>query len=264
MIINSLFLYPKPNKVKSRRFGFSLNIAYMSAIMKQYNHNSWIIDLSNDDFSDTIVLDGIQEYHINIVFVEFDSFALKRDENYQNGSHLIKKIRDKYDDVIIVAFGFDCILLKKDIDGADVTIKEDPVFSLPNVVNKFFDVSLPVINEFDDLPYPDRIGYQENDFFNINKHSTLVQTSKGCLNKCTFCQRKGWQNKYLSHSLEYVKKEFEYLAKDSYKNIWIHDENFTFHLPRAKSILNMLIDNHLTEGMKIALSSWSKIDIFCQ
>jgi len=58
----------------------------------------------------------------------------------------------------------------------------------------------------------------------------------------------------------YVLGEFELLQQEQYKNIWINDENFTFNLPRAKSILNEIAQLELSRGMNLSLSSWTHID----
>ena len=97
-------------------------------------------------------------------------------------------------------------------------------------------------------------------FFIKNKYSTLIEMSQGCLNTCSFCQRKAWNNEYKTHSLEYIISEFYVLHRNQFKNIWIVDDNFTFDLDRAKKILMEIINNKLSIGMKIAISSWSKID----
>ena len=120
---------------------------------------------------------------------------------------------------------------------------------------------------FDKLPLPDRSllskyiehGGNSSHPANLAK-STLIQTSRGCSNSCTFCQRKGWQKKFISHSVDYVVSEFRYLHKQNYKNIWITDDNFTFNLKRSKQILKSLIDDNVSEDMKISCSSWSQLD----
>ncbi|UCH95613.1 MAG: radical SAM protein, partial [Candidatus Aminicenantes bacterium] len=126
---------------------------------------------------------------------------------------------------------------------------------------------LQPLDDLDQLPFPDRsllTSYAEQGGAVDQKpglqKSTLIRTSTGCLNNCSFCQRKAWHKKYQAHSISYVLREFSELKKHHYRNIWITDDNFTFDLKRAKSLLKELSDRGLTGGMKIALSSWTRID----
>lgn len=255
-----ILVYPEPMKKKHKRFGFSLNIAYISAILKKNGLNTIIYDFSNDDLAYNNLISNLNKSPRSIIAVEFDSFALARDENYENGINLIDELKKLFPECYLLSFGYDCVILQEDIKGSNVTIKNDII---NEVCGKIF--TLTQKNDFitltyDELPFPDRGEFQRIDYFNRNHYSTLIQTSTGCNNTCTFCQRKGWQHDRYEHSLDYIKSEFEFLSKQGYKNIWVSDENFTFNLSRAKDILRMLIDTQLTRNMKLAISSWSKID----
>jgi uncharacterized radical SAM superfamily protein len=132
------------------------------------------------------------------------------------------------------------------------------------------DKSLPELHPLDDLdrlPYPDRdrlTSYAQHggtvDSEPRLAKSTLVRTSSGCLNSCVFCQRRGWHKKYMAHSIAYVIKEFSLLKSDNYRNIWICDDNFTYDLKRSGGLLKELAHRQLTGNMKLALSSWTRID----
>jgi anaerobic magnesium-protoporphyrin IX monomethyl ester cyclase len=130
--------------------------------------------------------------------------------------------------------------------------------------------TLPELHPLDDLdrlPYPDRnllTSYAQHggtvDSEPKLAKSTLLRTSSGCLNSCVFCQRKGWHKKYMAHSTPYVIKEFSLLKNNNYRNIWICDDNFTYDLKRSRHLLKALVRQQLTINMKLALSSWTRID----
>lgn len=253
-------VYPEPSQKKNKRFGFSLNIAYISAVLRNNGLNTNIYDFSNDDSAYTNLIQFMEKFPKSIVAIEFDSFALARAENYDTGIDLIAKLKNRFPECYIISFGFDCVILQEDIKKSDITIKDDII---RNVCNRILTLTQKKeIGQFryDDLPFPDRDGFLKIKYFNKNSNSTLVQMSAGCNNTCVFCQRKGWQPKRYEHSISYIKDEFKLLNVQGYKNIWISDENFTFNLKRAKEILKMLIDTKLSRGMKLAISSWSKID----
>lgn len=261
--MNALFIYPKPNEKKHARFGFSLNIAYASSILKQKGFNTSLIDLSVETIDISLIIQFIKKNNIHYVFFEFDSFALNRASNEKNGIILLKTIKQECPNVIKIAFGYECVLEGKNIEFADYTITGDLFSYLMNferIKSKPSLSDLDLTYNYDSIPFPDRELFEKIGYYSRNIYSTLIQTSRGCLNSCTFCQRKGWQNSVQYHSDEYTCKEMMLLKNHGYKNIWVQDENFTFNLTRAKRILKIWIDSNITSGMKIAISSWTKID----
>lgn len=260
--MNVLFIYAAPNQKKHIRYGFSLNIAYAASILKEQNHFCSFLDLSCNDITIEGLVNKICVDKIDVVAVEFDSFALKRSDNSSSGRNILEMTK-KYTKAYTIAFGFECIMEKKEKTYADITILDDIIYCIESAINSLSEGKKDYCirnYEYDSLPLPDRKLIESEKYYGDNNIATLVQTSKGCLNTCTFCQRQGWQNYHVEHSIDYVKSEFEYLSLNGYKNIWITDENFTFNLVRAKKILQMLIETQLTKNMKIAISSWSRID----
>lgn len=212
---------------------------------------------------------------VEIAIIEFDSFPLKRSLNIHNGEFLTNFIKKKYKDISTIAIGYDCILQPRDILNVDCVLVQEPEKSIVYVIERLLGkmdinnqaLSLVSLDELDDLPFPDRTilsSYAEHGG-TITRDpklakSTLIQTSRGCMNTCRFCQRKGWAKKYQEHSIQYVANEFKEIAESGYINVWINDDNFTFNLKRAKNLLRRLIDEKLTKGMHLALSSWTNID----
>jgi radical SAM superfamily enzyme YgiQ (UPF0313 family) len=261
-----LLIYPRPDVIKRTRFGFSLNLLYLSSILKKFGHT--IIDFM--DFS----LMNYNENEINkrivlsdYIIIEIDSFPLKRSINLYNAVSLIEHIKFFFPEKKVITFGHDLSLYPRKIPSADYSIS---TMHFETEILSLIDSSKTNINyllNFDELPFPDRSilsDYIEHGGSLIHKpnlmKSTLIQTSRGCLNKCSFCQRKGWQKQYKPHSVDYVVSEFKFLSKNKYINIWIADDNFTYNLKRSKQILSCLIDNNLTKDMKISCSSWTQID----
>lgn len=260
---NILFIYPDSSEKKNIRFGFSMNIAYSAAILKQNNCNCLFIDLSCEKIPLNDISSFILKNRVEIVVVEFDSYALKRTDNSLRGEQIIKYIKQSHPGIKTIAFGFLCVIEKIKIPFSDITIIDEPIGSIEsavkNLINNKNNYDYKPY-ELDSLPFHDRKFIETVPFYKINNHCTLVQTSKGCLNSCSFCQRRGWQKSRLENSVDYVVREFLYLRDNNYKNIWIIDENFSYNLPRAKNILRELHSKNITNNMKISISSWTKID----
>jgi len=268
---NILLTYPKPEYIKGARFGFSLSLLYISSLLKEADHSIDYKDYSVEIFNKNELSELLKE--IDLVIVEFDSFPLKRSNNLNNANDLIKFIKKSNSLIKIIAFGKDLALFPRDIKGIDFTFKTEIENNIVELVDELLKDNYILENidselvDLDKLPMPDRgllstfaeHGGTINRKDNLAK-STLIETSRGCLNTCAFCQRQGWNSKFRTHSIEYILKEFNYIKDKGYINVWIKDDNFTFNLSRAKNILKSLIDNNSTQNMKIALSSWTKID----
>jgi len=268
---NVLLVYPSPDYIKDCRFGFSLNLLYLSSILKQAGHFVILKDYSVE----TLNLEVLNQllHTIDVVIIEFDSFPLKRTLNIHSGECLAKLVKQNYENIKTIAVGNDCILSPRIISNIDYVFNHEAETTINYVVQclmKDEAINNNICNEIhnlDKLPFPDRSilsSYAEyggiiNRKPNLEK-STLIQTSRGCMNTCRFCQRKGWLGQYREHSIEYVISEFKEIAANNYRNVWISDDNFTFNLKRAKKILTQLRIEGISEGMYIALSSWANID----
>jgi uncharacterized radical SAM superfamily protein len=255
-----MVIYPKPNEYKKPRFGFSYTWAMIGTILQESGHKVVLHDFSCEEFDSNIFFSQLMNEKIQLVLMEFDSFALKRSENDEHGKSLVQSIKAKHPGIMVIAYGYYCCITGNNIPSADVTIKQNDINLVLSAIHRLFqNFPLKQFDNFDTFPFINRSLINTISFFE-NKNSTLVQTAKGCENSCVFCQRKGWQSHYVAHSNEYVLREFEDLCSHNFKNIWIIDENFTFHLQRAKNILTGLVNRGLTQNMKISISSWANID----
>jgi uncharacterized radical SAM superfamily protein len=243
------------------RFGFSYNWAMIGAILYNAGHKIILHDYSCEDFDNDAFVSQLINEKTRSVIIEFDSFALKRSENDRHGQFLADSIRNNCPEIAIIAYGYYCCITGRDVPRADITIKQNNINLVLSALHQL-DKTVPLIHydSFDSFPFINRSLIHSIPYFRKNRNSTLVQTARGCENSCIFCQRKGWQSKYLSHDTEYVLSEFETLKSQDFRTIWVIDENFTFRLDRAKDILKRLIEHNITTNMKIAISSWANID----
>jgi uncharacterized radical SAM superfamily protein len=274
---NILLVYPAPGKLKERRFGFSIDLLYLSSLLKQAGHHIVAyLDYTLEPFNREKFRRSVAK--AGVIILEFDSFPLKRAVNITHGESLARLIKNDFparppDEKKIILYGNDIALFPEHYPYehlghplAKGTEQNIGIILAALLEGKPTPHPLP-IKKFDDLPLPDRSlltpAAQHGASVDSEPHlqkSTLVRTSTGCPNACIFCQRKAWNKTVQTHSIPYVLNEFAELKKSGYKNIWITDDNFTSDLDRAKSLLKALTERRLTEQMKIALSSWTRID----
>jgi len=268
-----LLVYPEPDFDKDHRFGYSLQLLYLSSSLKDLDFKVKFVDYSVDKFDEQKFHESID--NIDCVIVELDAFPLKRSANVSNGFQIAQLTKEYRDEVLTVAIGKHCTLVNESIPGFDLTVSGEPEVELPRIINGFLAggeiknnfISLGTIADLSRVPFADRQLLDEEQIkgkrLNKKAHlapSALLETSRGCPGSCSFCQRKGWDKKLRFFSEEKIYTDFQELIFSGINNIWITDENFTANLGRAKKILNKFAELKGTHSLKIAISSWAKID----
>ncbi len=255
--MNILMIYPKPDKSKKPRFGFSYEMLTISTVLAKH-HNVHIKDFSCESFDECDFVEYIHRENINIALVECDSYALKRSQNILHAAEIID-ILNQY--TTTIAYGNYCYITKRNFGNAKHTITENDINNVIDCINQFEQYNtVSYIKAYDELPYINRDMLLEISYYRENGKNTLLQTSKGCENTCIFCQRKGWQCCYVIHSDDYVLGEVSDIKSNGFQNVWITDENFTFNLSRAKRLLKKIMQANLHENLRFFISSWANID----
>lgn len=255
--MNVLVIYPKPDKAKKPRFGFSYEMLLIATVLAKY-HNVRIKDYSCETFDERELIEYVRREDIDIALVECDSYALKRSQNILHAAEIVD-ILNPYTHTI--AYGNYCYITKINFSNAKQTVTDNEINNIIDFVNQYEGNStIPHVEAYDELPYIDRNMLLGIPYYKDNDKNTLLQTSKGCENTCIFCQRKGWQHCYVTHSDDYVLDELKDIKEKAYRNVWITDENFTFNLSRAKRLLTKIIQANLHESLQFFISSWANID----
>ena len=266
-----LLVYPQPAERKQWRFGFSLTLLYVGAILKGAGWQVFYLDFSIEHFEASSFLAAVADCVAMVV--ELDSFPLKRSLNIAHGEEIIKLARLQDPQVKIVACGHDCILNPRSVPMADFTICTEPEVAIEGVLSALMEGQAPIVTsheslgDLDWLPFPERgllsaraeAGGSIRHAPHLAK-STLIQTSRGCQNSCRFCQRQGWSTRFRAHSVGYSFQEFRHLHEQNYMNVWVADDNFTFRLERAKSLLRRIGSEITGKSWRLALSSWLNVD----
>lgn len=256
--MNILLIYPRPDTSKRPRFGFSYELLTIATVLQPYHHVT-IRDYSCESYDSAWISEQIEGKSFDLIVLECDSFALKRSQNLIHAKEIISLVNGR---IPILAYGNYCYITKQSFDKADYTVFTNDINALIEIINELSNSSnqIPELPSYDELPYLDRSLLSHIDFYRNNQYNTLIQTAKGCENTCVFCQRKGWQSRYVTHSDDYVLGELRKIRDQGYKNVWIIDENFTFNLTRAKRLLVKFCEESLTSDMKLFISSWANID----
>ena len=105
----------------------------------------------------------------------------------------------------------------------------------------------PLEQDLDKLPFPDYELFELNKM--LEKRIPIVST-RGCPNRCTFCSiQLVMGHPFRTRSPENVLKELKSWHDKGYDTFEFSDDNFTFNMPRAEKICDLIIES----GMKLKI-----------
>jgi len=105
----------------------------------------------------------------------------------------------------------------------------------------------PLEQDLDKLPFPDYELFELDKM--LEKRIPIVST-RGCPNRYTFCSiQLVMGHPFRTRSPENVLQELEHWYKRGYDTFEFSDDNFTFNMPRAEKICDLIINS----GMKLKL-----------
>ncbi len=190
--------------------------------------------------------------------------------NYEYNKKLAEKIKSKYPECIII-FGGHQIYRQSDVlscDYVDYCIfgEGEEAFRkiLLAALNKFDLTDIPniaykkngnlIFTEEKKIDIPERISpYLEGYFDTLIKDekdlifSAILETNRGCSNKCAFCDWGNEKAKVKIYDLNIVKAEIDWIAKNEIEYCYCADANFGL-FERDRKIVEYLIKKKLTKG----------------
>ena len=72
-----------------------------------------------------------------------------------------------------------------------------------------------------------------------------VETSRGCVYDCVFCNKNCFGKTFRVKSPERVVEEFQRVIDNGFKEIYLADDGFTTHMTRAKKVCDLLIEKKI-------------------
>ncbi|MHC5000842.1 MAG: B12-binding domain-containing radical SAM protein [Planctomycetota bacterium] len=108
----------------------------------------------------------------------------------------------------------------------------------------------PFIKDLDVLAPPDY------DVFDLDKYQispaiargnpvAWVETSRGCVYDCVFCNKNCFGRTFRVKSPERVVQDFQRVIDQGFKEIYLADDGFTTNMTRAKKVCDLLIENNI-------------------
>ena len=257
----------RPN-YKSHIITPPLGIGYLSSYLKKNGIEVKIIDAlkENLDYSSTINkilaekpdavgITCLTAFYIEVVKI---SKALKK-----NGLKVIiggvhpsflpyETLKDSKADFVVCGEGEIALLelLKSNFKRTNIS----GVYSLKNVSKKPFVTKAKVVENLDDLPFPD---WEQIDprTYPLAPHGAIaknfpigiIMTTRGCPYMCSFCaSQKFYDRKIRFRSISNVIAEIKYLVENfGIKEVHFEDDNLTMKREHVQQLCNQIIKNKI-------------------
>ena len=124
-------------------------------------------------------------------------------------------------------------------------------------VNEVKDVLYRIMENLDEIPYPDWTGLDINKYFNLassSKRLATIITTRGCPFKCIFCNTP--RSRIRMRSVENILDEIRLCKERGIKDIFIIDDTFNLKKDRVKELCRGMI----RERMNLRWSFKAKVN----
>ncbi len=256
-----------------------VSLASLGAILEEEKVNVNVLDLATslDPIND--LKNKLNDFNPDYVGVTFTT-------PLYNEAKEIARITKEFDNnIITIAGGVHVSALPKDTLNEcefDIGVMGEGEETLKELVNEkelskingicykkdneiIINPKRPLIKNLDDLPLP------AWHLFNINKYKASklttrnqpvgpIETSRGCVYGCIYCNKDIFGRTFRFKSPERVIKEIEHMLSFGFKEIHIWDDNFSTKLDRAKKICDIIIEKGLNKKFTWALACGIRAD----
>lgn len=191
------------------------------------NHNCY--EKALEGYSNPIwqeIIGVIDEFKPDVIGITVLSVTLP------SALHMIKLIRDKFPNVIIITGGVHATLCPKDLETvSDYVITNEGENVIVDVVNGIYEHGIikgSRIMDLDSLPFP-----AIHRLYGVEKYKkrdlSIIMSGRGCSNACKFCNSSNlWHCTMYRKSTEYFIKEIQHLIDDyGINDFFITDDTFT-------------------------------------
>jgi len=276
---NSIKIY-KTGKLKAAVSEMPLvSLASLGAVLEQEKIDTQVLDLATslDPLND---LDKkLQEFNPDYVGVTFTT-------PLYNDAKEIAEITKKFNiNIITIAGGVHVSALPKETleeTEFDIGILGEGEETLKELVNKKDlskikgiaykeDTNIKInprrelIKDLDSLPLPawhlfDLKKYRVSKLTTRNQPVGPIETSRGCVYGCTYCNKDIFGRTFRFKSPERVIKEIEHMLNSGFKEIHVWDDNFVTKLDRAKKICDLIVQKGLNKKFTWVLACGVRCD----
>jgi anaerobic magnesium-protoporphyrin IX monomethyl ester cyclase len=235
-------------------------IAYVVSFLERENHDTEIVDMRIHP-KNNYLFRKVENFKPDLIGITSASIG------YKMAYDIINTLKEKYPQIPLAIGGsyastvYSKVLEDTKADYAVYGEGEQTFVDLANNMplekikgliwrrGKEIIMNPPQILEhnLDKYPFP---KYEKFELNKLLEKRIPIVSSRGCPNRCTFCSIQlvmGYP--FRARSPENIVEEIEYWYKRGYKNFEFSDDNFTFNMPRAERICDLIAE----KGLKIEM-----------
>jgi anaerobic magnesium-protoporphyrin IX monomethyl ester cyclase len=229
-------------------------------------HDIKILDLNVEKDPLTVLQNGLDEFRPTIVGITFTTATINRMVQIADAAKAFDK------DINVVVGGPHATGFPEDTlahDSVDIVVRGEGDFSFPEIIEGndletidgiSFKTEDGIINNLprtsiknlDILPNPawhlydlTKVGYKNSRLVSRKNPAGFIETSRGCVYKCTFCNKNIFGRRFGKKSPERVIEEIKFMLASGFKEIHIVDDMFSTDIKRAKKICDMIMEENL-------------------
>ncbi len=242
---------------------FPIGLAYIAGALKENQTPYHVLDLCFEEDYEAAITDAVSSAQPDIIGLSLRNVDNVSYPNYVSYLSFYRQIvqvvrKCSHGTIVVGGSGFD--LLPDEILeylGADLGVIGEGEISFVTLVNnlaedfswdsgtKIIDARPEVIENLDDLPIPDRSGF-DNDAYLKQGGMGNIQTKRGCPFNCIYCTYPVIQGKKIrQRSPKRVCDEIETLLEEGVNNIFFVDNEFNYPLEHAISICQEIVARKL-------------------
>ncbi len=262
---------PLPDPIERARGKYPpLGLAYLAAVLKQYNYDVLIYDADLEDSDYRGLISKLKKKQPEIIGITSTSFTFLQ---AKNTARIAKKILPESKIIVggpHVSIYPKEVLSNKEFDIAVLGEGEQTIIELIEKIEANQDLkdikgiayrkdkmvlqneARPLIQNLDNLPFPARsLLKNEKYFYPFGKRNpfTTVITSRGCPYNCTFCLRASgihFGKQYRTRSPLNVIKELEEIVNNyKIREIFFYDDVFTLNQARIQELCKAIIKHRI-------------------
>lgn len=237
-----------------------LSLASLAGELLRAGYDAHILDLSIEEDVDAAIGRALDLHHPDIAGITFTTPLAAP------AMEVINKIKKMRPEILMLSGGVHATTLPDDVfknSEVDIVVMGEGEKTLLEIaagmpLETMFGIAYrqgneikinprrPMISDLDSLPYPawhlyDIERYRTARVVTRGRHIGIIETSRGCVFGCNFCNKTVFSRLFRAKSAERVADEIEYILRFGFDEIHIMDDMFSTDMDRAKEICRLII-----------------------
>lgn len=239
----------------------SLGLAYIAGSLLEENHEVNVFDFNLQGNDDRKFIGEVERFQPDFVGISFVTPLIKEADRI---ARIVKRFNQN---ILVIGGGPHCSSFPESSlkeTSLDIAVVGEGDFIIKDIANEknlseiqgiaykkdgeiFVNKRRDFVNDLDTLPIPALHLFKINQYKTsstiVRKNpATGLETSRGCVYRCVYCNKSCFGMTFRTKSPERVVEEFVRIKNMGFKEILLADDGFTTDIERAKKVCDLLIE----------------------